>query len=157
MKKVNEHRHQLDLEKMRQRFERERTAFQENASHLRSLNQFLWQVPTIAITLTGGLWFGVTKIDVIIVNQGLLSFAALADFLLVFVILRIRHLLGEYLAAQKGFCEKREIKREHGPWFLPNWTVVTCFSVLLLAATAGSIYGIVNAEVLIAKSSALSD
>ena len=72
MKKVNEHRHQLDLEKMRQRFEREKTAFQENASHLRSLNQFLWQVPTIAITLTGGLWFGVTKIDVIIVNQGLL-------------------------------------------------------------------------------------
>ena len=100
------------LERMRQHFERDKTAFQENASNLRSLNQFLWQVPTIAITLTGGLWFGVTKIDVILGKQGLLALAGLTDFLLIFVVLRVRHLFGEYLRAQKGFCEAREIKNE---------------------------------------------
>jgi hypothetical protein len=122
-------------------FERDKVAYEQNAQHLRSLNQFLWQVPTIAITLTGGLWYGVTKIDAFIVREGLLSFAALSDVLLVIVLLRVRFLFGQYLAAQRGFNPRFEIKSEAGPWILPGWTVVTCFVALLLAGAAGSLYG----------------
>lgn len=157
MKNLGEHMYQRNMERMRQEFEREKTAYQENASHLRSLNQFLWQVPAIAITLTGGLWFGVTRIDIILAKQWLLTFAAVSDFILVFVILRVRFLFGQYLAAQKGFCPNREIKSESGPWFFPTWTVVACFSILLLAATFGSVYGLVNVGELIAKSPAMNE
>jgi hypothetical protein len=132
------------LQDERLAFERDKVAYEQNAQHLRSLNQFLWQVPTIAITLTGGLWYGVTKIDAFIVREGLLAFAALSDVLLVVVVLRVRFLFGQYLAAQKGFNPRFEIKKENGPWILPGWTVVTCFVVLLLAGAAGSVYGAWN-------------
>lgn len=123
-------------------FERDKVAYEQNAQHLRSLNQFLWQVPTIAITLTGGLWYGVTKIDVYFVREGLLAFATLSDLLLILVLLRVRFLFGQYLAAQRGFNPRFEIRKENGPWILPGWTVVTCFAVLLFAGAAGSAYGV---------------
>src|SRR5690606_32520393 len=148
---------QLELEKLRQEFERERVAYQENATHLRSLNQYLWQVPTIAITLTGGLWFGVTKIDVALAKIWLLTFAAVADFLLILVILRIRFLFGQYLEAQKGFCPKREIGSEKGPWCFPSGTVVTCFSILLTLASMGSLYGVFNLAALTPMPSSIGE
>ncbi len=123
-------------------FERDKVAYEQNAQHLRSLNQFLWQVPTIAITLTGGLWYGVTTINAIFVREGLLAFASLSDLLLVVVVLRIRFLFGQYLAAQRGFNPRFEIRKENGPWILPGWTVVTCFVVLLVAGAVGSAYGV---------------
>jgi hypothetical protein len=145
---ANQNSKQLKLEKLRQGFERDRVAYQENAAHLRSLNQYLWQVPTIAITLTGGLWFGVTKIDFALAKVGLLAFAAVADLLLILVIFRVRHLFGQYLEAQKGFCTHREIKSESGPWGLPGRTVVSCFAILLLIASTGSIYAICKIDAL---------
>jgi len=129
------------LQDERLAFERDKVAYEQNAQHLRALNQFLWQVPTIAITLTGGLWYGVTKIDSLIVREGLLAFAALSDVLLVFVVFRVRFLFGQYLAAQRGFNPRFEIKSEKGPWIFPSGTVVGCFVVLLLAGAAGSSYG----------------
>ena len=128
------------LQAERLAFERDRVAYEQNAQHLRALNQFLWQVPTIAITLTGGLWYGMTKIDTPMMREGLLAFAALADLLLIIVLLRIRFLFGQYLVAQKGFNPKFEIKSENGPWILPGWTVVTCFAVMLLVGAVGSGY-----------------
>jgi len=40
-----------------------KAAYEQNYQHFRSLNQIMWQIPVLATTLTGGLWFGVTKIE----------------------------------------------------------------------------------------------
>jgi hypothetical protein len=133
-------------------FERDKVVYEQNAQHLRSLNQFLWQVPTIAITLTGGLWYGVTKIDAFIVREGLLLFAGLANILLVIVVLRIRFLFGQYLGAQRGFNPKMELKSERGPFGLPGWTVVSCFVALLAIGAIGSIYGATHLKKIDAES-----
>lgn len=130
------------LQEERIAFERDKTAYEANVKHLLSLNQFLWQVPTIAISLTGGLWYGVTKIDFPLAREGLLLLSALSDLLLIVVVLRMRFLFGAYLSAQRGFNPKFEIKNESGPWILPSWTVVTCFILLLAAGSAGSAYGV---------------
>ena len=46
-----------DEEKMQ--FEKEKVCYEQNCQTFRSLNQLMWQVPIIAMTVTGGLWFGV--------------------------------------------------------------------------------------------------
>jgi protein strawberry notch len=38
-------------------------AYEQNYQQFRSLNQIMWQIPVLAMTLTGGLWFGVSTID----------------------------------------------------------------------------------------------
>ena len=38
-------------------------AFEQNHETFRSLNHQMWQIPLISMTLTGGLWFGVSKVD----------------------------------------------------------------------------------------------
>jgi hypothetical protein len=40
-------------------FERDKVCYEQNCEHMRSLNQIMWQVPMIAMTLTGGLWYAV--------------------------------------------------------------------------------------------------
>ena len=38
-------------------------AYEQNYEQFRSLNQIMWQIPVLAMTLTGGLWFGVSSIQ----------------------------------------------------------------------------------------------
>lgn len=139
----------LELERLRQefqrkenalkeKFERDKAAYDQNAQHIRALNQFLWQVPTIAITLTGGLWYGVTKIDNHVVQTCLLSFGAIGDILFCLVVVRVRFLFSQYLEIQKIFNLDFNIKSERGPWNLPSWTVVSCFVIMLFLAGVGS-------------------
>ncbi len=44
-------------------FQRKKVIFEQDCQEFRSLNGFLWQIPVIVSTLTGGLWFGAGKID----------------------------------------------------------------------------------------------
>jgi hypothetical protein len=37
-------------------FQRQKTIFEQDCQEFRSLNGFLWQIPVIVSTLTGGLW-----------------------------------------------------------------------------------------------------
>jgi len=38
-------------------------AYEQNYQQFRSFNQIMWQIPVLAMTLTDGLWFGVSTID----------------------------------------------------------------------------------------------
>ncbi len=86
-------------------------AFNQNAENFRSLNQLMWQIPLIAMTLTGGLWFGVSRADGFIIFQyALLFLAAIGNLALIFVLHRIRFVMGCYLnwlkqANPKGFVQ----------------------------------------------------
>lgn len=80
-------------------FQREKAAFEQNSEQVRGLNQIMWQVPTIALTLTGGLWYAVATIkgaDAEI-RFGLLIFGALGNFSLALMVVRVRDVLQAYL------------------------------------------------------------
>ena len=41
----------------KQAFERDKVCYEQNFQQYRAMNQIMWQVPLLAITITGGLWY----------------------------------------------------------------------------------------------------
>ena len=73
-------------------------AFTQNHLAFRSLNQQMWQIPLIAMTLTGGLWFGVLRVEEFPLFQLALLFLAVAgNVALFFIILRLRFVMEQHL------------------------------------------------------------
>lgn len=88
-----------------------REAYEQNYQQFRSLNQIMWQIPVLAMTLTGGLWFGVSTIDnnAMLVTILLLT-AVMGNVMLCGVLVRFRHVMGCYLdwlkaADRDGFVD----------------------------------------------------
>ncbi|MDE4100140.1 class I SAM-dependent methyltransferase [Phaeobacter gallaeciensis] len=86
-------------------------AYQQNYQQFRSLNQIMWQIPVLAMTLTGGLWFGVSRIpeNTWLVTALLLT-AVVGNGALFAVLFRFRHVMDCYLswlrqAAPDGFVD----------------------------------------------------
>lgn len=78
--------------------ERRLATYDQNSETFRSLNQLMWQIPLIGMTLTGGLWFGVAKVDGSPFFQfGLLALAGIGNLVLVAVLGRLRYIMGQYL------------------------------------------------------------
>jgi len=86
-------------------FEREKVCYKQNFEQARSLNAQMNQIPTLAITLTGGLWFaaGLTERMQTPMRFGLLIFAGLCNIGLVLAILRVRDVFHSYLEGLRAF------------------------------------------------------
>ncbi len=86
-------------------FEREKICYEQNFEQARSLNSQMNQVPTLAMTLTGGLWFaaGVTEDLNTHIRFGLLLFAGLCNIALILAAFRIRDVFHSYLERIKQF------------------------------------------------------
>jgi len=87
-------------------FEREKICYEQNFQQARSLNGQMNQVPVLAMTLTGGLWFaaGVTQNLYPEIRFGLLLFAGFCDISLILAALRIRDVFHSYLERIREFC-----------------------------------------------------
>jgi len=84
--------------------ERDQLCYQQNFEQFRSLNQLMWQVPVIAMTLTGGLWFGAAKTTELKgARYALLILAALGDVGLIVVLTRTRFVMHQYLEKLRAF------------------------------------------------------
>ncbi|WP_293397773.1 class I SAM-dependent methyltransferase [Phenylobacterium sp. RIFCSPHIGHO2_01_FULL_69_31] len=72
--------------------------YDQNSQTFRSLNQLMWQIPLIAMTLTGGLWFGVSKAEATPTFQFWLLLLAFAGNVgLAIVLSRLRYIMERYL------------------------------------------------------------
>jgi hypothetical protein len=73
-------------------FEKEKTIFEQDCQEFRSLNGFLWQIPVIVSTLTGGLWFGAAKLtgESGIIQSWLFLLAGVVNLCFVVVLWRLR-------------------------------------------------------------------
>jgi hypothetical protein len=120
---------------------RQELEFVEAGLHLRSLNGFLWQVPGMAIAITGGIWYGVANIQADVPKTWVLSFVGIFNILTIFVLWRLRYLIGQHLSVQENFLAKPEVKQNQ--WH-PNYIVVGCWSTMLafsaLLSFAGAIH-----------------
>lgn len=120
--------------------------YEQNFAQLRSLNSQMNQVPVLAMTLTGGLWFGAgvtEKLDVE-VRFALLMFAGLCNIALVLAVLRIRDVFESYLEKIKelhpaGFVTGRPAKPQV-PW-LGSYSMISIYSALMLTAAVFSFIG----------------
>jgi len=120
----------------------------EAGQHMRSLNALFWQIPGLAIAVTGGLWFGASTLMDPAARRLVLSFTALADFLLIFVLFRMRYLfqlsLGFQLAYEAG---ERNAKVDAAPKSERfRYLVVSLWALLLLGAVAVSVVGACNPD-----------
>ena len=88
-----------------EKFERERVCYEQNSEQARSLNVQMNQVPVLAMTVTGGLWFAAGTIENVnsVVRFCLLMFAGGCNLALIASLLRIRDIFDSYLEKLKEF------------------------------------------------------
>jgi hypothetical protein len=82
-----------------EKFSRAKVCYEQNFLQFRSLNEQMNRVPTIAVTLTGGLWYAATiaqGVDLFI-KSGLLIFAGISNIALILSAYRIRDVMNNYL------------------------------------------------------------
>lgn len=79
--------------------ERQKICYDQNCQHMRHLSQIMYQIPLIAMTLTGGLWYGVATLVNIepLIKDSLLLLSAIANVCLIIIINRIRDVMAAYL------------------------------------------------------------
>lgn len=123
------------------RFEREKVCYEQNCQQMRSLNQIMWQVPIIAMTLTGGLWYAIATLEKVdpIIKVSLLLFGGVANFSLVLMIIRVRNVMQAYMNQMKAFFPDGYASPSDPKgllWFLRNRSVCYIFSVLMGVAAA---------------------
>lgn len=113
-----------------------RAAFEQNHLAFRSLNQQMWQIPLISMTLTGGLWFGVSKVDDFPLFQlALLFLAATGNAALFVVILRLRFVMQQYLDWIGKNYPEGFVAASGARWFNKPFVVRTSFQGMLILAS----------------------
>jgi hypothetical protein len=127
----------INAEVAQQEFDRDKVCYEQNYQQFRSLNQSMWQVPIIAMTLNGGLWFAAATLHSLDLFKGPLFFlAAVFNVSLIFVLVRVRYVMEEYLKALKRFHPDGFVSAPGDRWYNGSRTVMRAFSTALaLSAT----------------------
>lgn len=114
-------------------------AYNQNFENFRALNSLMWQIPLIAMTLTGGLWFGVSSVPkeagLSFFRIALLGVATVGDLLLILVLERLRHIIGEYLVWLGAANPRGYVAATGNRWFNSSKTVKLSFQIMLAFAT----------------------
>ncbi|HSI44489.1 MAG TPA: hypothetical protein VK949_09120 [Methylotenera sp.] len=134
----------LKLENEKWKMKKEELEYLEAGQHLRSLNQLMWQVPGIAIAITGGLWFGAASLSNELVKQVVFSFTAFLDFLTIITLHRLRSIIQLQIDIQNAFSiyMSKPVKPEKAKkteYSLPNKTVIRSWTAALFGAVLISI------------------
>lgn len=123
-------------------FEEERhlARFIQNSEHFRGLNSQMWQIPIIGMTLTGGLWFGVSTAKGSPLFQiCLLILALVGNVALILVLFRLRFVMKAYLEWLDNNEPKGKINADgNRPWE-KSYFVRTIFQFVLGLAAAASL------------------
>ncbi|WP_050524409.1 class I SAM-dependent methyltransferase [Pseudorhodobacter wandonensis] len=115
-------------------------AFVQNHETFRSLNHQMWQIPLISMTLTGGLWFGVSKVENSPFFQlALLFLATVGNACLFLVIQRLRYVMEQTL----NWIERRSpadfVSAKGDFWYNKPLVVRRSFQAMLVLASLTSL------------------
>jgi hypothetical protein len=129
----------------REAFDRDKVCYEQNFQQFRAMNQIMWQVPLLAITITGGLWYAALNVSLAQdFKRPLFLLSAVLDFALIFVLVRIRYVMAAYLEKVKAFNPAAYVEAPGTCFFNRNYVVVRAFSIALLLAGIGSVVGFIN-------------
>ena len=133
-------------EQMSEEFEKSRVTYEQNCAFARNLNDHMNRMPTIAITVTGGLWFGAGIAEGLqeAIRFALLLFSGVANLALILAIFRVRdvyqsHLEKMYEFYPSGFVPGRPEKPRLGRF--GGYSMVTVYAVLMTIACILSFAG----------------
>jgi len=131
---------------MTDKFEREKISYIQNFEQMRSLNIQMNSIPSFAMILTGGLWFGagVTQNIEPIIRFLLLFFAGTCNIALVLVCIRTRDVLKSYLEKLKTFNESSFADgKPNNPKLgaFGNYSMITIYAALMTIASVLSFIG----------------
>lgn len=120
--------------------EMRKAAFEQNHASFRSLNQQMWQIPLISMTLTGGLWFGVSRVeDFPLFQLALLLLAAAGNGVLFIIILRLRFVMEQHLKWLEADYAAGFVSARGTHWYNKPFLVRSLFQFMLLLAAALSL------------------
>lgn len=143
----------LQLEQTKWEYKQHELAYVEAGNHMRALNLLMWQVPSIAIAVTGGLWYGAANLPVIKAQLWIFLFAALVDCMTIITLWRLRSLIGVDIEKQRTFelsVYNPTVTANPSTWILRFFgkenIVVKCWSFSLAAAALVSLLGAANAD-----------
>lgn len=115
---------------------------EQNCEQFRSLNQIMYQIPVLAMTLTGGLWFGAGQLkDYEFITYWLFFLAGLSDIGFAAVLWRIRYVMQKYLDKIEEFNPTLFVNAKGDGVFTRSRTVVIAFQAMLLLSAGVSLYG----------------
>lgn len=115
--------------------EMHKAAFDQNHASFRSLNQQMWQIPLISMTLTGGLWFGVSRVeDFPLFQLALLFLAAAGNGALFVIILRLRFVMQQHLDWLEKTYPAGHVSAKGTQWYNKPFLVRSLFQFMLLLA-----------------------
>ena len=123
-----------------QAFERQAIVYEQNFEQFRDLNRLMWQVPMLAVTITGGFWYAALAIEgAKDIARGLHLMCGVLDLVLIFVLIRIRYVMGAYLEKLRAFYPDGYVDAKGTCFYNGRHVVVRAFSLCLLVAAALSI------------------
>lgn len=127
-------------------FNRKKVCYEQNFQQARSLNDQMNRIPTIAITLTGGLWYGASLIQTVDthIRFGLLLLAGVCDLALVMASIRIRDVLQSYFEKieqfdPESYASGRPSKPKLGA--LGNYSMINLYCCLMITVALMSFVG----------------
>ena len=128
-------------------FDRDRVCYEQNFQQFRAMNQIMWQVPLLAITITGGLWYAALNVTgVQDFKRPIFLLAFVLDIALIAVLWRVRHVMSAYMVKIEGFNPGSFVKASGRGLFNWPYTVVSAFSLALAIAAIGSLIGFLNID-----------
>jgi hypothetical protein len=133
----------IEIEEKKWEFRKKELQYLEAGQHLRALNQLLWQVPGLAMAVTGGLWFGVTSLSEPSSKQIVFLFTAIVDGLTVITLWRLRQIIQLQIDIQNQFSEYMQTQHAETSKKdrLPDRTVIRCWGAALMGAVLISLLG----------------
>jgi hypothetical protein len=130
-------------------FDREKACYEQNFQQFRAMNQIMWQVPLLAVSITGGLWYAAFAVTDMAQFRGpIFLLSGTLNLVLIAVLWRIRLVMGAYLKKLEAFHPAAFVKAEGKGLFNRQYTVIVAFSSVLLVAAAGSLVGFFNIDML---------
>lgn len=133
-------------------FDREKVVFEQNFLQFRHLNEQMNKVPPFAVTLTGGFWYvaviqhfttSLTPQLEATARFLLMTFAAIADFMLVLISIRIRDVMRGYQREIEAFSGKAVEQSDvyQGRLGLGNYSMIAMYATMMLTASLVSVVG----------------
>jgi hypothetical protein len=136
----------MPLKDEEKEFERAKLCYSENSEHARQLNTQLNTIPALAVTVTGGLWYGAAATASLdeVTQFGLLVLAGLSDLVLIFAGFRIRNVFESHLEVLEAFYPKAFPPRRAKNSILPElarYSMIKMYCGLILIAAIASFVG----------------
>jgi uncharacterized membrane protein YbhN (UPF0104 family) len=105
--------------------DKELEIYKQRCEGFRSLNEIMWRIPVMVMTITGGLWFAIAKFEMTSYSRSaLLLFGIILNAVFIIVLFRIRVVMNKLLKLTNEF---EGIPHKKG------FFVVWCFSFGMLA------------------------